>query len=567
MVVLTILTIAANGFIEALAGNVADDLYQKLKGDPAKNAYKQALGAAIQRYATGERLFLARALTRDGGVLSDKEVAAEISQVIRFEREPNIQLIGKRWKDALDSPPAWHDFTEESRLLLGYLQSELRATDVFRPVFDAKSLSTIAENTSASAQSLANIEDRLGDLIALMDARFGELTGTFAKATYGIRDQIRDFTRYIDEKTRGFVGRQFVFDAVNQFVQSNPRGYFFVRGDPGIGKSALSAQTVKQHGYIHHFNIRAEGINKASDFLRNVCAQLIAVYDLQHTVLPPEATQDAGFLNKVLGEVSDKLGDQKCIILVDALDEVDNLGVSPGANALYLPITLPKGIFVIATTRKVPLTLRIDCEQATLDIEQDDAGNIADVREYVVVQLPRAGIQAYIAAQAIDGELFVDHIVEKSQGNFMYLRYVLPEIESGAYKDLGLGAIPVGLQNYYEDHWRRMRGLDEKAWFDYKLPVLVALTVVKEPVSIDLVRDFSKVDDRRRIRAVISEWQQFLHEERVEYQEDIQYRYRLYHASFFDFIAAKQEIANERVDLKAAHGQIADTLWKELFDE
>jgi len=215
--------------------------------------------------------------------------------------------------------------------------------------------------------------------------------------------------------------------------------------------------------------------------------------------------------------------------------------------------------------RKIPLNLRIDVEQQTLDIEQDSAGNVADIREYVAAQLPRQGIRAYIVAQQIDDERFVIILVEKSEGNFMYLRYVLPEIDGGAYRDLKLDAIPAGLQNYYESLWQRLKGQDQKAWFEYKLPVLVALTVVKEPVSVDLIKDFSKVVDKRRIRAVINEWGQFLHEERVEYEGNTQLRYRLYHASFFDFIASRQEIEGERVDLKGMHGQIADTLWNELF--
>src|SRR5215469_11055035 len=106
----------------------------------------------------------------------------------------------------------------------------------------------------------------------------------------------------------------------------------------------------------------------------------------------------------------------------------------------------------------------------------------------------------YITAQGIDDPRFIRLMVEKSQGNFMYLRYVLPEIESGAYQDLVLDAIPTGLMNYYEDHWRRMRGRDEQAWFEYKLPVVMALTVVKEPVSINLLEDFSGVHERARIR-------------------------------------------------------------------
>ena len=467
----------------------------------------------------------------------------------------------------MDNPPPWCDFTYEAKRLLEYLQVELRGTEVFRPVFDAKSLDAIAASAATSTESLAHIEAQLADLAQLMAARFSDLNRTFAGASFNIREQIRDYTRFIQEKTHDFVGRRFVFDAITRFTDTQPRGYYFIRGDPGIGKSALAAQMVKTNGYIHHFNIRSEGINKTDTFLRNVCAQLIVVYQLNHTFLPPETTQDAGFLNRLLGEVSDKLGPQgKAIIVVDALDEVDTLGLSPGVNTLYLPVTLPQGIYVIITTRKIPISLRIDCEWDTLDIEHDSAGNIADIREYVERAVSRPGIQAYIAAQGIDNELFIDHLVEKSEGNFMYLHYVLPQIERGYYKDLGLEALPAGLQNYYEDHWRRMRSKDE-AWFQYKLPVVMALTVVKEPVSIDLIADFSNVRDRARIREVLDEWEQFLHEEPVPYEGGLQKRYHVYHASFHDFIAKKEEVEEERVSRKEAHKKIADDLYSELFGD
>src|SRR5262249_26266811 len=159
------------------------------------------------------------------------------------------------------------------------------------------------------------------------------------------------------------------------------------------------------------------------------------------------------------------------------------------------PVTLPRGIYVIITTRRVPIDMRINCEWETLDVEHDSAGNLADILEYVERVVSRPGIQAYIAAQGIDNELFIEHLVEKSEGNILYLYYVLPEIEHGYYSDFGLEALSAGLQNYYENHWRRMRGEDVKGWFEYKLPVVMALAVVKEPVSIDLIANFSKVQE------------------------------------------------------------------------
>jgi hypothetical protein len=401
-----------------------------------------------------------------------------------------------------------------------------------------------------------------------MISLFGDLTQKFIEASPNIGSQIRDYTRLIEEKTKGFVGRNFVFEEIRQFVEANHSGYFFIRGDPGIGKTALSAQMVKLNGYVHHFNVRAEGINRSEAFLKNVSAQLIANYKLKHSTMPPEAAEDAGVLNDLLSDVSNKLASgEKAIIILDALDEVDYQSLSPGVNPLFLPTSLPNGIYMVVTLRNEPISLRIDCEQQTYFLKQDLDENIADIREYVASMSQSQGIKDYIKAQSIEEELFIRHLVEKSQGNFIYLRYVLPEIKRGAYKDLALEVIPAGLENYYEDHWRRMRGMDEDAWFEYKLPIVMALTVVKKPVSIDLISLYSGGIQRSRIRDVLRQWSAFLFKEFVEYEGGIQKRYRIYHDSFRDFIAQKEEVASEKVDLKAAEAKIADIEFEALYQE
>src|SRR5207249_582067 len=114
---------------------------------------------AIQRYATSPlRLDLARPLLEKDGFLTLPTVAQELTQLVRFELEPNAELIGRQWRAVIDDPPPWCDFTYESRRLLEYLQVELRGTEVFRPVFDAKRLDAIAASVAASTDSLAHVE-------------------------------------------------------------------------------------------------------------------------------------------------------------------------------------------------------------------------------------------------------------------------------------------------------------------------------------------------------------------------------------------------------------------------
>lgn len=564
-----LLTAAAKKIIDSLtskaSGQATDALLSKLKGHPTKRAFKSALGKAVQRYATGERLQLAKPLLAEDGLLTDPGVAKELACLIEFEREPDAVLIGARWNAALPEGLDGVDFTKEAKLLLNYLRQTLHETDVFHPVFEEKSLAAIAASTTISNESLSDIERSLSSLADLIDSSFGAMTRLFSEATPKIQDRISDFTTFIEDRTRGFIGRQFVFDAFDRFTREESCGYFFVLGDPGIGKSALSAQLVKTRGYVHHFNIRAQGINTASAFLKSVCAQLVAVYKLPYTAVVAEdaqASQNSNFLDKVLREVATRLHGGKAVIVVDGLDEVDNAAFTSGVNPLYLPIILPEGIYIFATMRKASLEPRLDCKSERCLIQHDSEVNTADIREYIRLVLSRPGIRAYIASQGINEAVFVEHLVIKGEGNFMYLRYVLPEIESGAYKDLALEALPVGLKNYYDDHWRRMRSMDEDAWFKYKLPVVMALTVVKLPVSIDLIAKFSGVRDLPRIRGVLQDWGQFLHQEIVDDSGESQKRYRLYHESFLDFIAVKEEVKDERVSRKDANDKIVAVLWQ-----
>jgi hypothetical protein len=159
-----------------------------------------------------------------------------------------------------------------------------------------------------------------------------------------VPDQFRNF---VESRTTDFVGRDYVLEAVDEFLSIEKKGYFIVEGDPGEGKSAILAQYVKQTGCVAHFNIRAEGITRPGHFLNSVCSQLIARYGLSEAPATGDRGDEGGHLMRLLEDASTQLkkGDS-LIIAVDALDEVDQTGQTNGANILYLPSVLPEGVFV-----------------------------------------------------------------------------------------------------------------------------------------------------------------------------------------------------------------------------
>jgi CHAT domain/NACHT domain len=376
-----------------------------------------------------------------------------------------------------------------------------------------------------------------------------------------VRKEIIDFSRFIEEKTVGFVGRSWVFDAINAFLLQSSGGYILMEGSPGIGKSAILAELVRRESYFHHFFSKPSGVRTRARFLRNLSAQIIIRFRLQYSSLPPNAGKNWNFLLSLLEEVLVRRLEKRIVLIVDGVDEAETEDPAEGENLLGFPAALPLNVFVVASARQGGIrSLQVD-RSWRLSLDQTASENITDLHLFVESWLARPKIQKYLSEQNLDDKTFLDLLVSQSEGNFEYLRYVLPEIESGAYQDRSLQELPIGLANYYEDHWRRLHGRNEDAWFKYKLPVLVALTVVREPLSVDIISKFAGIEERRLVLQTLEEWKPFLATVLARDTQGLEEkRYSLYHESFYRFILGKEEVADERIRLKAAHDRILNSL-------
>jgi hypothetical protein len=355
------------------------------------------------------------------------------------------------------------------------------------------------------------------------------------------------FRSLVDQRTKGFIGRDFVFDRIDELLGGAEfdSGYVVVRGEPGIGKSAVAATLVARHGYVHHFNIAAENIRSAKQFLENVCAQLIVRFELDHASLPPDASVDSGFLSQLLHEAIDGQS-RPLVVVVDALDEVEDSDLPNGANRLFLPRALPSGVFFVLTSRE-EADYRLDVDhESVIWIREDDPENRADVANYVhaFVDQHSEAMTPRLADWGVQPEEFVEDITRLSEGNFMYLFHVLPEIARGRLvpnTDGGISTLPRGLQSYYQRHWRDMKDADPERFSNVQRPVLCFLAVSREPVSAQQLMDWTH-HEPSAVMDVLREWAEFLN-------QDLD-RYRIYHRSFAEFLDKEE-------NLRFYHAQIA----------
>jgi trypsin-like peptidase/AAA ATPase-like protein len=380
------------------------------------------------------------------------------------------------------------------------------------------------------------------------------------------------FTHLIEEHTIDFVGREFVFEALNTRFQDPEfrSGYVLIHGEPGIGKSAIIAQLARTHGYVHHFNVAPDNIRSPKQFLRNTCSQLIVRYELPYAEMPDNAHEDSTFLKHLLQQSVAKIRDTEArvVLLVDALDEAER---TPEVNRLFLPRTLPEGAYVVATIRtKVDPELDVNQLAEGIEIREGASENEADIKDYILNFLDRnrktmnERLEEWKAGEpSFNDSTFTNIIWQQSEGNFMYLRHVLQAILAGSINRATIGKLeklPKGLTRYYARHWKAMEDADRERFRRLQRPVICTLAKAKEAVSavqvaewINLSGDFERVDVTE-VEDVFDEWSEFLNE-----QPGDPPLFRLYHKSFLDFL--ESTVALKRYGESIARAMRGKVTW------
>jgi hypothetical protein len=380
---------------------------------------------------------------------------------------------------------------------------------------------------------------------------------------------VLSFSSVIEERTQDFVGREFVFAALDRRLNDPkfPAGYILIRGEPGIGKSAIMAQIARTHGYAHHFNIARDNVRSPELFLRNACAQLITRYELPRDNLPSGAGESPEALKTLLAEAverSSERGEQRVVLLVDALDEAEE--PARGVNRLFLPGRLPPGCYVIATIRD-RVDPHLDSEQRADDIvlEEKTSDNERDVRKYIgtFVERHRDVMKIRLAQWQATEEKFIGMVWDKSEGNFMYLRHVLPEIVRPERSEQFLGKmdeLPSGLFNYYSRHWNLMRDRDLARFRRLQRPILCVLAKARQAVAAGIVAEWINESgsfqhvETDEVEDVLAEWAEFLHEEPGDPP-----RLRLYHNTFLEFL--EREVKLDRYARAIATAMAGKVEW------
>jgi hypothetical protein len=368
-----------------------------------------------------------------------------------------------------------------------------------------------------------------------------------------------------------FTGRQWLVRELDEFLASHSRGYFLVEADAGMGKSAFAAWLVKTRGYLFHFS-RVPGGRTTRGALQNLSAQLIKKFRLTDGggdgVVPEWALTSASFA-AFLGRAASQLGDKQSLVLVvDGLDEAEPV---PDGMPFGLPALLPPHVFVVATYRAGHAPPYTE-PSVTARIRQDDADNLGDIRAYLSAAAAAEPLAGRLREARMSRGTFVDQLTQRSEGVWVYLRYVLAEIRERGLSRGFVANLPAGLQAYYAgqlDGWRR-----DAHWTGGLLPLLATLGAAGEPLLAATLAGLSGDLDQAAVRRWCgSTLRPLLTTTTVPAgpdgpQDGDDRLFEIYHASFREVLhgdvpkGAEGRALEHALELRratlAAHGRIAD---------
>jgi hypothetical protein len=151
------------------------------------------------------------------------------------------------------------------------------------------------------------------------------------------------------------------------------------------------------------------------------------------------------------------------------------------------------------------------------------------------------------------------------RGLWIYLHYVLSEIERGERTPLDLSALPQGIWQYYAQFWQGQRDEAGLEWSRVYLPILSTMAAAQEDLSFGLLCKLAGIESDESLQRIVTEtWRPYLSGRSVQEQ-----RYRLYHASLREFFDGRLDSDHLTIQEKSlslelskatiqAHYRIAD---------
>jgi hypothetical protein len=353
-----------------------------------------------------------------------------------------------------------------------------------------------------------------------------------------------DFSAYIEDKRKGFAGRKWLFESIDQWCSSEVgKSTMLVLGDVGVGKTAFMAELAhrKDESILGHFFCRYDRPDMLApgDIVIGLAAQMAAkIPAYREAVAADESLQDAlnnarvnpvfawtkGVVKPLCDLDSQKIPAQHLLILIDALDESAELLVNDAAShdasetkietgahgrSLIELVAhsdtqrLPKWLRVVMTSRNVRVLVQKSVEFEVVDLNNEELRKLADedLREYISNRLASPAMRRLFSEfelTGLDAAAFVDKLIKFSDGKFLLAKSILDEVDGKRFFGPDIERLFIGAGRFTAlDHFFYLSF--EKRVAKAKLQpeiigsVLTVVAVALAPIPLKAIADVLKI--------------------------------------------------------------------------
>jgi tetratricopeptide (TPR) repeat protein len=328
----------------------------------------------------------------------------------------------------------------------------------------------------------------------------------------------------------GFVGREWVFDKFEHWLNDQPHSrVFWLKAGPGFGKTAIAVNLATRYraAVVGTWFCDEQSID-LRDPLRAVCTlafQLALRWDDYRARLLPRLGLFAGSAHAQVAEALEALSkknlpdlfshliaeplaglilrEHKLVILVDALDEATD---ATGQNALSALISgkfleLPQWISFVVTSRPDASVMGHLQRFKPFEMEAGDERNFSDLMHYCEVRLTL--LTAFSDLDESERQGFYQVLVEKSEGMVLYLRMVDEGLKEGILGLNDIERMETGLGGLYSRYYQTFEHRFGSNFVESVQPLLRLVLAAPGPLPLEMASEILSIskEQAKRIRA------------------------------------------------------------------
>jgi hypothetical protein len=337
---------------------------------------------------------------------------------------------------------------------------------------------------------------------------------------------------------RGFVGREWLLDAIEAWRANSTVRTWLVTAGPGMGKSAVAARLAhfaRSHTVAYHFCRFDEPATRGPvEFICNLSFQLAARLPGYRTLLiravryagkPVDQFQQDELFTRLLADplryaIDGGQRDDRLLAIIDALDEAPEIAELLAKRKDELPAWLA----LLITSRPDANVLAAFSGISPQVIVADDPRNCRDLETFI------DGWFVHLEKPLPDAAKRT--LLERSEGSIYYLATAKAGVTQGVFDLASPTEYPKGLGGLYRQWFQRQFGNTPsgKLSWDGSYPLLEVLCASIEPLPVSIARQCldwkgqDRVNASRPLGSLISEGDgclEFFHRSIAEWLQDV----------------------------------------------